>query len=142
MLHWHPKVQALLPAVGHIEVNEDPVEAVIREVLEETGLSVEIITDQVEPLTVAYPKEIVAPVVIMVEDIDDQVDGFHQHIDMVYFCSVVGDIDSLKKGWYWVTHTELIEQTPIAIKGGLTVQPPADVRRLGIQAVLVSTTFL
>ena len=33
---------AWLPPGGHIEVNEDPIEAVLREVLEETGLEVEV----------------------------------------------------------------------------------------------------
>ena len=37
LLHWHPKVLAWLPPGGHIENNEDPVEAILREVLEETG---------------------------------------------------------------------------------------------------------
>ena len=40
-LHWHPKVKAWLPPGGHIEENEDPVQAVLRESAareEETGL--------------------------------------------------------------------------------------------------------
>ncbi len=37
-LHWHPKVKAWLPPGGHIEPNEDPVQAVLREIEEETGL--------------------------------------------------------------------------------------------------------
>ena len=37
-LHWHPKVKAWLPPGGHIEANEDPVQAVLREIEEETGL--------------------------------------------------------------------------------------------------------
>ena len=32
-LHWHRKVQAWLPPGGHIEDNEDPVQAMLREVM-------------------------------------------------------------------------------------------------------------
>ena len=38
VLHWHHKVKAWLPPGGHINENEDPVEAVLREILEETGI--------------------------------------------------------------------------------------------------------
>ena len=33
LLHWHAKVKAWLPPGGHIMNNEDPVQAVLREVL-------------------------------------------------------------------------------------------------------------
>ena len=36
LLHWHKKVKAYLPPGGHIEENEDPVQAVLREIKEET----------------------------------------------------------------------------------------------------------
>ena len=31
-LHWHQKLAMWLPAGGHIEANEDPVQAVLREI--------------------------------------------------------------------------------------------------------------
>ena len=36
-LHWHPKIALWLPPGGHIDPDEDPVQAVLRETLEETG---------------------------------------------------------------------------------------------------------
>ena len=39
LLHYHPKVREWLPPGGHIEKNEDPLEAIVREINEETGLS-------------------------------------------------------------------------------------------------------
>ena len=42
LLHWHRKLGMWLPPGGHIEENELPDEAAAREVLEETGLSVEL----------------------------------------------------------------------------------------------------
>ena len=40
LLHFHPKVKMWLPPGGHIELNEDPNQAVIREVYEETSIEV------------------------------------------------------------------------------------------------------
>ena len=42
-LHWHQKVKAWLPPGGHIEPNEDPVQAVLRETMEETGIEAEVV---------------------------------------------------------------------------------------------------
>ena len=70
LLHWHPKVKAFLPPGGHVEINEDPVEAVLREVKEETGLLVEIINSEL-PIKSSYPAQIPPPITIMIEDITD-----------------------------------------------------------------------
>jgi 8-oxo-dGTP pyrophosphatase MutT (NUDIX family) len=42
LLHWHRKLGMWLPPGGHIERNELPDEAAAREVLEETGVEVEL----------------------------------------------------------------------------------------------------
>ena len=46
LLHWHQKVREWLPPGGHIEDNEDPVQAVLREISEEAGVSAEVSTDR------------------------------------------------------------------------------------------------
>ena len=85
LLHWHASNAMWLPPGGHIEADEDPIEAVHREVLEETGLTVEVLPTAA-PFTYAEPPQLPPPVTIMVEDIADHpVDGPHQHIDSVYF---------------------------------------------------------
>ena len=66
LLHWHPKVLAWLPPGGHIEINEDPVEAVLREVFEETGLKVKILSIR-DRLDFVDPIQIEAPFIIMLE---------------------------------------------------------------------------
>ena len=66
LLHWHPKVLAWLPPGGHIENNEDPVEAILREVLEETGLKVEILSTR-DRLDFHDPVQIEPPFIIMIE---------------------------------------------------------------------------
>ncbi len=43
LLHWHRRNQLWLPMGGHIELNEDPIQAVLREVLEESGVEAEVL---------------------------------------------------------------------------------------------------
>ena len=52
LLHWHEKVSAWLPPGGHIEADEDPVQTAKREVLEETGLKINIIEQKKSSLIV------------------------------------------------------------------------------------------
>ena len=76
-----------LPPGGHIEPNEDPVQAVLREVAEETGVEAEVVpTGGVGTAIWSTPRRSLPPLTIMVEDIDDPVQGFHQHIDFIYVC--------------------------------------------------------
>ncbi len=140
-LHWHRKVGAWLPAGGHIEPNEDPVQAVLREVSEETGMEVRVAATS-EMLGLSYPKEVTPPYTIMVEDIDDPVDGFHQHIDMIYFCRPLSESPCLYPGWRWVSADILESGAPLKREGtsdnsgcGNSVPPPEDVRALGIRAI-------
>ncbi len=39
LLHWHKRLQQWMPPGGHIEPDEDPVQAVLREIREETELA-------------------------------------------------------------------------------------------------------
>ena len=132
-LHWHPKVKAWLPPGGHIEPNEDPVQAVKREILEETGLEVEVLNTGAE-LRLPYPEEVIAPYTIMVEDIHDPVQGFHKHIDMIYFCRPTGET-RLPEGWRWVSRQVLANVLPLEGAPAPTQPPPEDARSLGIRAI-------
>ena len=129
LLHWHPKVQAWLPPGGHIEENEDPVQAVVREVREEAGVEARVVPTGVE-LEMEYPANVAPPFTIMVEDIHDPVAGFHQHIDMIYFCALVGPSDPINDGWAWVSRDDVAGGTPLARPDGPTEPPPEDVRVL------------
>ena len=80
-LHWHRKLQMWLPAGGHIEEGEDPVQAVLREVSEEFGVEGEIVnlTPRVE--YEGGPEQVTPPYVIL----DCWPAPDHGHIDHVYF---------------------------------------------------------
>lgn len=79
LLHFHRKLGKWLPPGGHIEDDELPDDAALREVLEETGLHVRLVGGR--GLPVDYPTQLVIPAGIQVEDIY----AGHQHIDLVYF---------------------------------------------------------
>ena len=133
VLHWHSKVKAWLPPGGHIDDNEDPVEAALREIQEETGLLAEVVpTGQL--LDITYPTKIEPPFTIMVEDIDDPVEGYHQHIDMIYFCRLAGPPDLMNKVWQWVSKEQIAASEPLERWNGAPEAPPEDVRILASHA--------
>ena len=137
LLHWHKKVKAWLPPGGHIDENEDPVEATIREVMEETGLSVEVVIDE-NVIPLSYPVQIPVPATIMIEDIEDPVEGPHQHIDMIYFCRLIGPSVTLDHSWVWVSEEILESASSIFSHDGRefpVVPPPEDVQVLGLRAI-------
>jgi 8-oxo-dGTP diphosphatase len=84
LLVHHRKLGLWLYPGGHVEPDEDPAQAVRREVREEVGLHVEILTEQ----HFAHPAvaTVEAPYTILVEDVDDPEIGPHQHIDLIYIC--------------------------------------------------------
>lgn len=141
LLHWHRRVQAWLPPGGHVEPNEDPVQAVLREVHEETGLSVEVVPAQRQRMRFATVGRIEAPRTILIEDVHDEKVGAHQHIDMIYYTRVIADGGNgdarpeAPAGWRWVTAQELREGTELENAAGVREAPPDDVRALGLEAI-------
>ena len=79
LLHKHKKLDMWLPCGGHIEPDELPDEAAVREVLEESGVDVELIGEKV--LDISDPVQLVRPRGIQLESISER----HEHIDLIYF---------------------------------------------------------
>lgn len=93
LLHRHPKLGLWLPCGGHIEANELPDEAAVREVLEESG--VPIVLRGETALDVATPRQLIKPEGVQLE----RIDTCHEHIDLVYFAEPVPSYDGyLLKG--------------------------------------------
>ena len=80
----HKKLGVWLPPGGHIDENELPCEAVMREIYEETGVRVSIVTAAQDIGVPTDPCELPLPMQILLEDIDGN--GLHNHIDMIYLC--------------------------------------------------------
>ena len=134
LLHWHNKLNMWLPPGGHIEPGEDPEQAVIREVLEETELEVKVINTGPE-LQQNYPQQVAPPLTILIEDIDDPILGFHKHIDMIYVCTLIKTDKERPPSGYWVSRSDLIDRVPIPSNNGIRVPPPQDVCKLGVLAI-------
>ena len=132
-LHWHPKVKAWLPPGGHIDANEDPVQAVLRETEEETGLKTAVVSTGLS-LDLPYPVHVQPPLTILIEDIDDPDRGYHQHIDMIYVTQPIGIPGKLKDGWFWIGKETLSARTEICASIGNKQVPPDDVRILSQHA--------
>ena len=139
LLHWHRKVQAWLPPGGHIEPDEDPVQATLREVREETGIEVRVVPTS-RRLEIGNLGQVDAPFAVMVEDIFDQQTGAHQHIDFIYFTAPVARPGAPPDGWRWVTKADLEAGTPLPSPNGNHEPPPEDVIKLGLAAIEVVTS--
>ena len=147
LLHWHEKVQEWLPPGGHVEPNEDLVQATLREIKEETGFDAEIVPTHPLP-DISNLDLVAAPYAVMIEDVVDAVHGEHQHIDHIYFAKVIGlpgDSEGfpggVKKrpdapdGWRWVTLSELQAEAAFQTPNGEEKPPPEDVLKLGEAAI-------
>lgn len=137
LLHRHPKLDMWLPPGGHVEENEDPVQAVLREVEEETGIVAEVVPTGGVDGAPAIPVQISPPITILIADIDDPVDGFHQHIDFIYVCRPATPVTGVPDGWLWVTEQELASGAPLSSPGVGPEPPPDNVRAQGAQAFRV-----
>jgi 8-oxo-dGTP pyrophosphatase MutT (NUDIX family) len=136
LLHWHKKLRMWLPPGGHIEENEDPVEAVVREAKEESGLDVEVVhPGGLGPFVFTVPRQLHPPVAILVEDIDDPVDGVHQHIDLIYFTVPADASQRPNEGWLWITRQQLADAITLETPDGDHAVPPPDVLEVGVLAI-------
>jgi len=85
LLHFHKKLNFWIGIGGHIEENENPVEAAVREVKEETGLAVTI-KSHTPLFKASYAKEIPMPHMILEANVPAyKTTKAHRHMDFAYF---------------------------------------------------------
>ncbi|MXW24857.1 MAG: NUDIX domain-containing protein [Dehalococcoidia bacterium] len=127
-----------LPPGGHIEANEDPLQAALREAWEESGLEVEVIAPP-DLLVVDEPEVLPPPAVILIEDIEREDQPFHQHIDHVYFTRATEQVDfdaPIPHGpCRWVDRGTLAGAFSLPAPDGTLVPVAEDVRLLGVRAL-------
>jgi 8-oxo-dGTP pyrophosphatase MutT (NUDIX family) len=122
-----------LPPGGHVDRDELPRAAARREVAEETGLDVTLLSDagsdSVESATV---DELPGPEHLLLEDIH-VTDGepVHQHVDFVYYGAATDRAldpapeEAPAAAWEWFDATDLQAADHL----------PRDVRELGLEAI-------
>lgn len=129
-LHEHEQVERTIPPSGHIDRDELPHEAGLREVREETGLNPTLL-DDTQSVDTPGGQVLPQPRHLMLYDINVH-DGTvgHQHIDHVYYATVPDrDISPSANEagadvWRWYTAAELRESNL-----------PPNVVRFGIEAI-------
>jgi 8-oxo-dGTP pyrophosphatase MutT (NUDIX family) len=137
LLHWHKRLGQWMPPGGHIEDDEDPVQAVLREIQEETGLAAEVIPTR-SAASFGYPEQVPPPYTILIEDIPGPGEP-HKHIDMIYFCRIVdGSARQLANDptLRWVEEKELRAAAVLEVaRCGVSAVVPEDVRELALIAI-------
>ncbi len=137
-LHWHRKIGAWLPAGGHIEANEDPVQAVLREIEEEFAVQAEVL-----PLAQRFdyaggPPQLEPPHAML-----DCWAVDHGHVDLVYYCRLVSGYPGRSyepdSPIMWLDEAALAVGA-IELKSQPVALPP-DVQALGIEALRQAARF-
>jgi 8-oxo-dGTP pyrophosphatase MutT (NUDIX family) len=85
LLIHHRKLDKWLPLGGHIELDEDPEMAALREAKEESGLDVELLGER-PPTTEPGTRALMAPRFLDIHRISDT----HEHIGMIYWARPKG----------------------------------------------------
>ncbi len=80
LLIHHRKLNKWLPIGGHIELDEDPEMAALREAKEESGLDVELIGER-PPTTEPGTRALITPRFLDIHRINET----HEHIGMIYW---------------------------------------------------------
>jgi 8-oxo-dGTP diphosphatase len=110
LLIEHAKIGWWLPPGGHLEPNEDPVQAVLREVAEETGLECALLAEQ--RFAHEAVQELPVPFTILIEDVLEN-GATVQHVDFIYVLRPVSDPDAVVpqvgevNDWRWAAIEDL-----------------------------------
>lgn len=111
LLVFHKGQQTWLPIGGHIELDEDPIEALYREVREECGLDIEVIGTIKNP---DYPSESTTKLLLTPAYLDiHPINNAHRHVALEYFAKAKSDTIKLADGEHdrirWFDVSELDE---------------------------------
>ncbi|MCL2835041.1 MAG: NUDIX domain-containing protein [Treponema sp.] len=114
LMIYHNKLHTWLPPGGHVEENELPDDAVLREIFEETGIRAKILPNREElRITDGRCRVLERPFIVLLEDIEGN--GRHNHIDMVYVCTTQDEEFKPQKsevsdiGWFTVEQVDKLK---------------------------------
>jgi len=134
LLHEHERLDMWLPPGGHVERDELPHEAALRECREETGLDPELVASRGGVVS-GTARSLPEPQQFLLEDINVHEGGAvgHQHIDFVYYGRVAdrtveptNEDEAPADAWEWFTPDEL---------GARREELPDDVVEVGTEAI-------
>lgn len=107
LLRMHDKYNIWLSIGGHIELDEDPNQAAVREVREEVGLEANLFTHMNTPHFVedGY-QELIPPIFLN----RHRINPTHEHVTYTYFATTNSDKvtpENAEDEWHWFTKAEL-----------------------------------
>jgi 8-oxo-dGTP pyrophosphatase MutT (NUDIX family) len=134
LLHEHERLDMWLPPGGHVDRDELPHEAALRECREETGFAPDLVASRAD-VGSETARSLPEPQQFLLEDINVHENGAvgHQHIDFVYYGRVAdravepaSEDEAPANAWEWFTPDELTARQH---------ELPDDVVEVGIEAV-------
>ena len=93
LLIFHPFIKKWMQPGGHIDENENPIEAAIREVQEETGAICRPFAQYLDPIDIDFHE---------IPDNPKKSEGRHLHVDLLFLLEVVNEEDApegIQKAW-------------------------------------------
>ncbi len=113
LLRKHDKYKIWLSVGGHIELNEDPNQAALREVKEEVGLTIKL-DERLKPKLKENGTELIPPYFLGRHEVEKN----HEHIVLVYFATsktnkITQNIKEKSEECRWFTKKEILENKEI-----------------------------
>ena len=93
LLIFHPYIKEWFQPGGHIDEGENPIEAAIREVHEETGVICRPIAEYLDPIDIDFHE---------IPDNPKKREARHLHVDLLFLLEVVNEEESpedIQKAW-------------------------------------------
>ncbi len=110
LLHMHKKYKTWFPVGGHLEENELPHEAALREAKEESGLEVEIFEENPDLFSIGLVKRVPSPLAVYHEGTP----GVEDFLDFIYAAvtrdTVLHPDDGESREFRWFTLSELLDE--------------------------------
>ena len=116
LLIHHRQLDKWLPLGGHIELDEDPEMAALREAREESGLEVELIGDR-PPTSEPGTRALIAPRFLDIH----RINSTHEHIGLIYWARPLRGAVTLATAEHhhirWCSAADLEKLQPTMSKG-------------------------
>lgn len=115
LLRFHEKYKTWLVPGGHVELDETPEDAAVREAKEEVGLDIELWKGSKPDTSLPGYRELIPPAFMNVHKINEE----HRHFSLAYFATTTTDkiqepeTEEKSGGCRWFTREELLAEDGI-----------------------------